>query len=352
MMDRPGILIAPSLELATAISSFDQYISHSPKNSAQVGIIHGVEAQTSRDLLYDQLYNMIAQEEREGYRCNYYLRFFSPRTIDESCRALICAWMYHVADEFEIDREVVSIAFSYIDRVLSLNGCKDRRYFKLLSASSLHLAIKVHYPHRLREVGGIIPDLSRGEIALGDIVGMEEVLIRSLTWLVNPSTPQSIILHVLALLHPGTSTSSLIEISNKAQYLAELSVYDYFFITSRKSIVALAALLNASESAGYFPFETSVEYRNDWHTDIENLLSGIGYSIDWHEMSCTRERLWNLYRENTDSESGLDRVRSPNTSSQDVHQDHPSPTSHEMQWRFDISIDDTPTRTKSRRRLN
>jgi hypothetical protein len=249
--------------------------------------------------------------------------------------------MLHVA-------AVVSIALSYIDRVLSASYCTDRRTFKLISASSLHLAIKVHYPHRWREVGSIIPDLSRGDFALEDLISMEKELTKSLTWLVNPSTPQSIILQILSLLHPGASTSSLNAIADKSLFLAELSVCDYFFVTSRKSIVAVAALLNASESAGYIPFETSDGYRNDWHTDIENLLLDIGYDIDWHEVSCTRDRLWTLYMESTEDTSGLDITGSPIPSLMQVHgisstqgMSNPSPTScnhHEMEWfwgRFD-----------------
>lgn len=235
--------------------------------------------------------------------------------------------------------------------MLSQNRCKDRRSFKLLSASSLHLAIKVHYPHRLREVGCIIPDLSRGEITLGDIIGMEEVLTHSLTWLVNPCTPQGIVNHVLALLYPGgdAAAAALSEISDKAHYLAELSVYDYYFVVTRKSIVSIAALLNASESN---------EYRNDWHTDIENLLLAIGYNIDWREMSSTRERLWTLYRKSVEDKSGQ-RVVTPNpspvlheTSSRNVMNDYPSPTSHKMQSCSNITFDDTSRQTKSRRRLN
>jgi hypothetical protein len=210
-----------------------------------------------------------------------------------------------------IDVSVVSIALSYIDRVLSTNYCTERRLFKLICASSLHLAIKVHYPHRWREVGSIIPDLSRGDFALDDLISMEKELTHSLTWLVNPTTPQAIILQVLSLLHPGASISSLNAIADKALFLAELSVCDYCFVTSRKSIVAVAALLNASESAGYVPFETSDGYRNDWHTDIENLLLDIGYNIDWLKVSATRERLWTSYRESAKPHSCIDIMKSP-----------------------------------------
>ncbi|KAL3778214.1 hypothetical protein ACHAW5_009616 [Stephanodiscus triporus] len=340
-MDPPAVMSAPSLKLRMVSSFDDHFPSHSPRSNVRGGIIYGVEAQSSRDLLYDQLYKMIAQEERAGYRCCDYLSFYSPqqekrkspKSIDANCRSSICKWMYRVADHYAIDREVVSIALSYIDRVLSTNYCTDRRTFKLISASSLHLAIKVHYPHRWREVGSIIPDLSRGDFGLDDLISMEKELTHSLTWLVNPSTPQGIILQVLSLLHPGASTSSLNAIADKAIFFAELSVCDYFFVTSRKSVVALAALLNASESAGYVPFETSDGYRNDWHTDIENLLLDTGYDIDWMEVSSTRKRLWTLYRESIEPASGLDITRSPIPSRMPVYgsstkwTSNPSPTS-------------------------
>jgi hypothetical protein len=95
------------------VSSFDDcYPSHSQSNSVRGGIIYGVDAQSSRDLLYDQLHNMIAQEKRDGYRCHDYLRFYSLQPekrktpkIDAGCRTSICAWMYRVADHFTIDRE-------------------------------------------------------------------------------------------------------------------------------------------------------------------------------------------------------------------------------------------------------
>jgi hypothetical protein len=201
--------------------------------------------------------------------------------------------------------------------------------------------MKVHYPHRWREVGSIIPDLSRGDFALDDLISMEKELTHSLTWLVNPTTPQNIILQVLALLHPGASLSSLNAIADKALFLAELSVCDYFFVTSRKSIVAVAALLNASESAGYVPFETSEGYRNDWHTDIEGLLFDIGYDIDRHKVSAARERLWTLYRESTEPDLSLDITKSPIVSRMSIYDTsttNPSPTScanHEVIWYSD-----------------
>lgn len=112
-MDPPGLTSPLSLKLTTVSSFGDHFPSHSQCNSVRGGIIYGVGAQSSRDLLYDQLHNMIAQEKRDGYKCCDYLSFYplqpekrkTPKNIDASCRTSICGWMYRVADHFTVDRE-------------------------------------------------------------------------------------------------------------------------------------------------------------------------------------------------------------------------------------------------------
>ncbi len=58
-MDPPGLTSPQSLKL-TMVSSFDDHFpSHSQCNSVRGGIIYGVGAQSSRDLLYDQLHRRV-----------------------------------------------------------------------------------------------------------------------------------------------------------------------------------------------------------------------------------------------------------------------------------------------------
>mmetsp|Transcript_27026 Transcript_27026/g.56306 ORF Transcript_27026/g.56306 Transcript_27026/m.56306 type:complete len:348 (+) Transcript_27026:276-1319(+) len=330
----------PSLKLAMVSRAAHQ--SDGSSQSIPWDVIHGLETGAPQELLYDQLCNMVAQEERAGYKCCDYLRYYSPqqgvsrasKSIDEGCRTSICGWMYRVADHFAIDREVVSIAISYIDRILSSNFCADRQTFKLISATSFHLAIKVHFPHIGQEVGSLLPDLSRGDFGLDDLIGMERELVHSLTWLMNPVTTQSIAMHILSLL----PFRAPVTIANTALFLAELSVCDYFFVTSRKSIVAIAAVMNASEPTRFGSFYPphgafQIPYQSDWHTHIEKLLSDMGYAIDWREVSSARERLWSLYRLSSESalEQNAEPPATPRKSSRDppqhILQSNPSPTS-------------------------
>lgn len=227
--------------------------------------------------------------------------------------------------------------------MLSTTYCADRRTFKLISAASLHLAIKIHFPHMMREVGSLIPELSRGDFSHHDVIIMEKELTHSLAWLMNPTTAQCIVMQILSLLHPGTPTSSRNKIARSAIFFAELAVCDYYFTTSRKSTIAIAAFLNASESAGCVPYECSdceydIPFQNDWHAHIEEVCTNINFAIDWQEVSSARDRLWSLYRESSESSSQL--ITSSPISSTMPSYNNPSPTScndHRVNGYYDRS---------------
>lgn len=114
-MDPPAST-TPAVRL-TMVSSAEPHSggsSPTPHHNGQVATYDAVSA-ASRDLMYDQLCNMIAQEERDGYKCCDYLSHYSPnqpsekskgsKSIDEGCRTSICGWMYRLTDHFGIDRE-------------------------------------------------------------------------------------------------------------------------------------------------------------------------------------------------------------------------------------------------------
>lgn len=104
----------PSMDLIM-VTPFGSHSYQSSTGENDDGMISlpGNEGQCSQELLYDQLYNMIAQEDVIGYKCCDYLSYYShetdkpkaQRNIDVACRTSICGWMYRVADHFMIDRE-------------------------------------------------------------------------------------------------------------------------------------------------------------------------------------------------------------------------------------------------------
>mmetsp|Transcript_5675 Transcript_5675/g.11120 ORF Transcript_5675/g.11120 Transcript_5675/m.11120 type:complete len:416 (-) Transcript_5675:83-1330(-) len=330
MKSFPSIPV-PHLKLPM-IPISDRY-SYGLRKSTQEEIILEMTRYESPEMRRDQLRSMISQEQREGYRCTDYMIFYASRAeetsmttklsmknefgdiastngngcskqLNISCRTSICEWMYRVIDHFSADREVVHIALSYIDRILSTNICADRRTFKLISSASLHLAIKTHFPHLWHDVGRLLPELSRGDFAMGDLLAMENELLHSLTWLLNPPTPQAITMHMLSLLPRNLSRTTLENVANICLYLIELSVADYFFVTTKKAIVAIAALLNAIENQERQPLDgnnTFASIHHDYHFHIEKMLVDMDYHANWFEITSVRDRLWDLYHQSNES---------------------------------------------------
>ena len=193
---------------------------------------------------------------------------------------------------------VVSMAMSYVDRVLSICLCPDRRTFKLISSASIHLAIKIHSPWQWKEICPLLPDLSRGDFDNARIVRMENEITHWLNWYLNQSTSQCMAVYILSLLK-DIPHSVLQNITDMALFLIEVSVCDYDFVTVKNSVIAIAALLNATEKVGFdlCDFERDAfSYRNDFRYQINCIISSIDYKVDWSEVSSARYRLWSLYR--------------------------------------------------------
>jgi hypothetical protein len=194
-----------------------------------------------------------------------------PRFVDEFCREQICEWCYRVVDYFEINREVVDIALSFLDRFLAACAC-NRRTYKLAATTALFLAVKLHdEAHKRLNFLSVLANLSRGEFEERHITDMERLLLRALGFRVHPPTTVAFINHFM-LLPPfsiaethaaADSTVAIIEdedvyelrlprlasrqIFDMACFYSELAVLDYSFVTNSPSVVALAAILEAMD---------------------------------------------------------------------------------------------------------
>lgn len=137
---------------------------------------------------------------------------------------------------------------NYLDRFLDVyTGTVDKNLFQLLAMTCLYLSIKLNeYKHLLiRESTSsmdTILKLSRGFFSLQDMEKMEYEVLQRLQWHVHPPTPQLFVKHFLFFLSVAEH-----EVHDLAQFMVELSVMDYFFVSFKPSEVAMAALLNAME---------------------------------------------------------------------------------------------------------
>ena len=147
----------------------------------------------------------------------------------EEWRRKICQWSYRVVDNFQFDRSVVSVAMNILDRFVQVFrlpsddnshclcvACKqsmDSRTFQLASMTSLYIAIKsapetatVEEMNRRRGFKiSTFAELSRGLFSANDIAEMEQAILSTLTWLVNPPTPMTFVPYLLNILPPTHS---------------------------------------------------------------------------------------------------------------------------------------------------
>lgn len=101
-----------------------------------------------------------------------------------------------------------------------------------------------------------IVQLSRGVFTLQEMEQMESNVLQQLRWHVHPPTPQIFIKHFLIFLSVED-----VELHDHAQFMIELSVMDYFFVSYKPSEIAIAALLNSMDRLGRtnqitFPFSS------------------------------------------------------------------------------------------------
>ena len=171
----------------------------------------------------------------------------SSTQLNEMWREKICEWCYQVVDHFDFNREIVSIAMSYLDRYLATRTV-NKKIFQLAAMTALYIAIKLYEPGQLR-MSSLI-ELSRGYFLVEHIASMEDSMLQALGWHVHPPTPFSFVRELMNLLPQEISPPAKHDLNELARFLTELSVCDYYFVTKKPSSIALAALINAIDLQG------------------------------------------------------------------------------------------------------
>ena len=206
--------------------------------------------------------------------------------IDAICRERMCEWCFKVVDHFRTPRDVVGIAFSYLDRFASYT-LLDRSRFKLASMTCLYLATKITNAKQFSIC--TLSELSRGEFTTDDIADMELEILRALDWRLSPPTPQAFVYLICDLIELEDDALRPI-IRQKATFLAELTAYDYSFIVKKPSSVAFACVLLAIEHIGDLLLAQCLRL------DLISALSlFFSYKLDEDHLHVIEERLLYLY---------------------------------------------------------
>lgn len=172
-------------------------------------------------------------------------------------RSQMFDWACTVTDNFQIDREVIAIAFSILDRYVEIENrseCSVSRVdFQLFAMVSMYLAIKTSLSQRKMSVEVLI-DMSRGFYTYDDIVLTERDILAALDWHVNPPTGIGCCRLYMQLFHTTLSNNA----EATCQEISELAVSDSYFISKSDSSVALAVILLMARREGISLSETQL----------------------------------------------------------------------------------------------
>mmetsp|Transcript_11589 Transcript_11589/g.24730 ORF Transcript_11589/g.24730 Transcript_11589/m.24730 type:complete len:429 (+) Transcript_11589:276-1562(+) len=203
--------------------------------------------------------------------------------VDERCRSKMLDWCSKMLDYFEIDQCIVAVAAYYQDRYLGTEMGKaarnNRAIFRVVSVTSLYIAIKLRVPHRWNVTAQAFAQLCQGSISGDDINDMEINILFALGWNVNPPIPMEYVEAYLDLIFTtkdrcrvGSVSSILNEdgvlftpsinvgvkdcashqelkdhILELVHYQLEIALHDNRLFKAPSSVVALAAVVNSLE---------------------------------------------------------------------------------------------------------
>ena len=254
------------------------------------------------DLVADKV-AVMTHLELTSYRCGDYLcdNGFSrsgyphcfPRhrhivALDAQARKKMIDWCFRIVDHFGMNREMVATATSTLDLFVSKFQC-DKTKFKLAAMTSLYMATKIHDKEQLQLEK--LAALSKGEFTMHDIVQMEAKILQVLDWRVNPVTVHSFI-HSFISSVPTSNPIITRAIYDRAIFFAELCLFDYSYVSRRRSSIAAAAILNALE--GIEGHSTCMNY-NCEAAFLSALEENLSLEFAMEPLDGLREDLWYIY---------------------------------------------------------
>lgn len=223
----------------------------------------------------------------------------SKETITDTGRCKMCEWCYSIVDHYDVDREVVSIAMSFLDRhsgilsKVSGGSSISNRDFQLSAVTSLFLAVKLHGDvsvgsddRRVRFPIGMVSDLTNGTFSVGDIEASERSMLLALEWYTHPPTTIKFVRTMVELFPTSTSLGrhlvnpyALLELFEIARYLTELSACAGFLsINFEPSVIAFASILCAMDELDGDVLAIKYSVRNQFLANVKvatNLFPGM-----------------------------------------------------------------------------
>ena len=131
---------------------------------------------------------------------------------------IITFTLHQMVDYFDIDRSIVSLAVYYQDCYLATEEGKlaqtDRSIFRVVSVTSLYIAIKLRAPQKWNITATAFSQLCQGTLSGKDISDTEIKILFALGWNVNPPIAMQYVEAFLELLFNPSSSRMNISLSS------------------------------------------------------------------------------------------------------------------------------------------
>jgi hypothetical protein len=192
-------------------------------------------------------------------------------------RRQMCSWAYNAVDTFDLDRELVAVAFDMLDRYLATELKSDcaitREDFQLFCMTCLYTAVKILEPRRKLSIPALI-DMSRGYYCAEDIAETEVEIIDALEWRLNPPTALAFVEELLGSLEVPAKMMTC------CRGYTEKAVMDEYFVPHKASMVAVAAVLAAARQHCY-PADDIVARVDQWmDVNMNDVTSMCDYLLE------------------------------------------------------------------------
>jgi hypothetical protein len=169
---------------------------------------------------------------------------------------------FQVVDHFDFDRQIVAVSTSLFDRYISKLSSVEKGQIKLISLTSLYIAIKLNVPRNLKTMEAFV-SLGQEQFNQNDIESMERKILFTLQWLVNPPTSQIFLKYYLDIIaHSLISESQMDVLNAKATYIIECMVFRGRCSNETYSSIAMASLVLAMSDIDehLFSFQDQKKY--------------------------------------------------------------------------------------------
>ncbi len=223
--------------------------------------------------------------------------------VDASCRFVMAKWCNEIADFCNYKRETVAIAMNCLDRFMSTPSgheiLLDRNLYQLSAMTALYSSVKIHEQEAMDP--NLVSSLSRGAHSPQAVEAMESRMLSAIQWRVNPPTALSFVRMMLDLVPEhmlgASERETIIELT---KFQIETSINEYEFCRFHASSIALACILNATESVSddgmfYATFESAmgsalgidVRGLRDLRIALYELMNGCGDGVMLHQNTAT-----------------------------------------------------------------